>query len=100
MYNTAANMFASTQGATEVIVAISQRPFLKTTKIQSTICFCDCFCLVGWPAATGGALVSGMVCEHTTETYASMAEAKLESMEYEGVQRTTKEYEGIQRKLT
>ena len=55
------------------------------------------FCLAGWLSATGGALVSGMVCEHTTETYANRTGTTLESKEYEGVRRTTREYEGIQR---
>ena len=55
------------------------------------------FCLAGWLSATGGALVSGMVCEHTTETYANRTGTKLELREYEGARRTTKEYEGVQR---
>ena len=41
--------------------------------------------------------MSGMVCEHTAETYANRTEIKLESKGYEGVRRTTKEHEGIQR---
>ena len=55
------------------------------------------FCLAGWLSATGGALVSGMACEHTAEPYANKTGTKLESKEYEGVRRTTKEHEGIQR---
>ena len=39
--------------------------------------------------------MSGMVCEHTAETYANKTEIKFESKEYEGVRRTTKEHEGI-----
>ena len=52
--------------------------------------------MAGWLSATGGALVSGMVCEYTPETYANRTRTKCESKEYEGVRRTTKEYEGIQ----
>ena len=55
------------------------------------------FCLAGWLSATGWALVSGMVCEQTTETYANKTGIKLEPKEYEGVRRTRKEYEGMRR---
>ena len=55
------------------------------------------FCLAGWLSATGGAPVRGMVCEHTTETYANKTGTTLESKEYEAVRRTTKEHDRIQR---
>ena len=55
------------------------------------------FCLSGWLSAAGGALVSGMVCEHTTETYANRTRTTLESKEYEGIIRNTEEYEGIRK---
>ena len=50
---------------------------------------------MGLWAMRGG--MSGMVCEHPTETYANKTGATLESKEYEGVRRTTKEHDRIQR---
>jgi len=47
--------------------------------------------------ANGEALMSGMVCEHPTETYANKTGTTLESKEYEAVRRTTKEHDRIQR---
>ena len=47
--------------------------------------------------ANGEALMSGMVCEHPTETYANKTGTTLESKEYEAVRRTTKKHDRIQR---